>query len=226
MEKLPHESTPKIPKKTDNPLEQNKVQALDTFNPNRWNVAISTLFANSVMTNTRLLQTLCHLKRLTAKVLQMTHSSMIMDLKVSKKWTNFITQRLICLVSIIRPLDMQLPKIKTVASLTALASTQTPLLVTLIQTLHRLSRRLSVLLLTESRFLEITTMMPIHISWDLKAPSKFMTMPNRRASNSSRISKKSTLKPTPDLRKNAKKQRIYESLKENNSDGKRENKMS
>lgn len=29
-----------------------------------------------------------------------------------------------------------------------------------------------------------------------------------------------------DLEKNAKKQRIYESLKDNNSDGKRENKMS
>jgi hypothetical protein len=34
------------------------------------------------------------------------------------------------------------------------------------------------------------------------------------------------LKPIADLRKNAKKPRIYESLKENNSDGKRENKMS
>lgn len=146
MEKLPHESTPKILKKTDNLQGPNRVQALDTFNPNRWNVAISTRFANSVMINTRLLQILCPVKRLTAKVLQMTHSLMITDLKVSKKWTNFITQRPICLVSIIRPLDMQLPTRKTVASLTALASTQTPSLVTLIQTLHRLSRRLSVLL--------------------------------------------------------------------------------
>ena len=35
MEKLPHESTPKIPKKTDNPLGLNSLQALDTFNRNR-----------------------------------------------------------------------------------------------------------------------------------------------------------------------------------------------
>ena len=35
MEKLPQESTPKIPKKTDNLLGLNRVQALDTFNPNR-----------------------------------------------------------------------------------------------------------------------------------------------------------------------------------------------
>jgi len=146
MEKLPHESTPKIPKKTDNPLGLNSLPALDTFNRNRWNVAISTLFANSAMMDTQLLQILCRVKRLTAKVLQMTHSSMITDQKVSKKWTSFITQQLICLVSIIRPLDITLPIRRTVVSLTALASTQTPSLVTLIQTPHRLSRRLSVLL--------------------------------------------------------------------------------
>ena len=147
MERLPHESTPKILKKTDNLLGLNRVpQALDTFNPNRWNVAISTLFANSVMTNMRLLQISCPVKRLTAKVLQMTHSSMITAQKVSKKWTNFITQQLICLVSIIRPLDITLPIRRTVVSLTALASTQTPSLVTLIQTPHKSSRRLSVLL--------------------------------------------------------------------------------
>jgi hypothetical protein len=50
------------------------------------------------------------------------------------------------LVSIIRPLDITLPIRRTVVSLTALASTQTPSLVTLIQTPHKSSRRLSVLL--------------------------------------------------------------------------------
>lgn len=102
MVKLLHESTPRIPKKTDNLAGQ---KVLDMFNRNRWSVLISTLSANSVMTNTRQLQTSSPAKRLTAKVLLMTHSSMITDRKVSKKWTSFITLRLICLVSSIRPLD-------------------------------------------------------------------------------------------------------------------------
>lgn len=225
MEKLLHESTPRIPKRTDNLWEPNRVQALDTFNPSRWNVAISTRWGNSVMTSMRQPQTSSRAKKLTAKVLQMTHSSTITDPKVSKKWTNFIIRRLICLASTIQPLDRQLPWSNIVVSRTALVSIRTPLLVKPIQILHRSSRRLSVLLLIESRYPETTTMTPIHISWDLKARSKSTITPNRRDSNSSRISKKSMLKPTTDLKKNAKKPRTFASLKGNNSDGKRENRM-
>ena len=226
MVKQPHESTPRIPRRTDNLWEPNRAQVRDIFNPSRSNVATSTRWGNLVMISMRQLQTSSRAKRLTAKVLQMTHSSTIMDPKVNRKWTNFTILRLTCLVSIIQPLDRQLQWSRIVVSRTALASIRTPLLVKPIQIHHKLSRRLLVSRTIESRYPETTTMTPIHISWDLKAHSKFTIMLNQRDSNSFRISKKSMLKPTIDLKKNVKRLRTFASLKGNNSGGKRENKMS